>query len=224
VVRVRRRADRVDRDLDAAGGAVLEADRHREARGELPVHLALAGSRADRAPGDEVRDELRGDRVEELAACGHPHLGQVEQEAARHAQALVDLEALVELRVVDQALPADDRARLLEVHAHHDQQILAQLLGQALEARRVLAAGGGVVDGAGADHRQQAVVLLAQDPFHLLPAVGHRGRALLPERELLHQDRRRQQRPQGVDAEVVGAKDHGASTLAGSLRPVRAGP
>ena len=90
VVRVGRGADRVDRDLDAAVGAVLEADRHREARGQLAVHLALARARADRAPGDEVGDELRRDRVEELAARRAAQLGEVEQEAPRDAQALVD--------------------------------------------------------------------------------------------------------------------------------------
>ena len=76
----------------------LKPDRHREARGELAVHLALARARADRAPGDEIGDELRRDRVEELAPGGQPELGEVEQEAARQAQALVDLEALVEVR------------------------------------------------------------------------------------------------------------------------------
>ena len=38
---------------------------------------------------------------------------------ACHAQPLVDLEAAVEVRVVDEALPAHRRARLLEVPARH---------------------------------------------------------------------------------------------------------
>ena len=58
----------VDGDLDAAVGPVLEADGHRESRGELAVHLALGRSSADRAPGDEIRGELGRDRVEEFAA------------------------------------------------------------------------------------------------------------------------------------------------------------
>ena len=65
-VRVPRRADRVDGDLDVAVRAVLEADRHRKARGELPVDLALDGPGADRAPADEVRVVLAEGRVEEL--------------------------------------------------------------------------------------------------------------------------------------------------------------
>ena len=50
VVPLLRGEDRVDRDPDVAVGAVLEADRRRQAGGELAVHLALGGARADRAP------------------------------------------------------------------------------------------------------------------------------------------------------------------------------
>jgi len=46
----------------------------------------------------------------------------------RDAQAVVDAEAAVEVRVVDQALPADGGARLLEVHAHHDLEVALQPL------------------------------------------------------------------------------------------------
>ena len=50
-----RREDGVGGDLDAAVGAVLEADRAAQARGELAMALALGGARADRAPGDRGR-------------------------------------------------------------------------------------------------------------------------------------------------------------------------
>ena len=58
-VRVRRGADGVDRDLHVAAGAVLEADRHGQARRQLAVHLAFGRPRADRGPGDRVGEELR---------------------------------------------------------------------------------------------------------------------------------------------------------------------
>src|SRR2546427_9492621 len=51
LMRVRGGAYGVDGDLDAAVGPVLEADGHRETRGELAVHLTLGGARADRTPG-----------------------------------------------------------------------------------------------------------------------------------------------------------------------------
>ena len=63
-----RGADGVDRDLDVAVGAVLEADRARQPGRQLAMDLALGRARADRAPGHEVGDVLRRDRVEELGA------------------------------------------------------------------------------------------------------------------------------------------------------------
>ena len=68
---------------------VLEADRHRQARGELAVHLALGGPRADRAPGHRVGDVLRADRVEELAAHRQAQVEDVQQQPPGRAQAAV---------------------------------------------------------------------------------------------------------------------------------------
>ena len=133
--------DGVDGDLDGAAGAVLEADRHGEARCELAVDLAFRGARADRAPGDEVGDELRRDRIEEFGARGQAERQHVAEEAARDAQAAVDGEASVEVGVVDETLPADGRARLLEVRAHHDAELAAVAVGERLELVRVLERG-----------------------------------------------------------------------------------
>src|SRR5262249_47554369 len=52
--RVRTRARRVDGDLYVTVRAVLEADRHRQARRELAMDLALRRARADRAPRHDV--------------------------------------------------------------------------------------------------------------------------------------------------------------------------
>ena len=82
--------------------------------------LALGGARADRPPGDRVGDVLRRDRVEELAADRKPGLEHPEQHAPREVQPGVDVAGAVEVRVVDQPLPAGRRARLLEVDAHRD--------------------------------------------------------------------------------------------------------
>ncbi len=119
--------DRVDGDLDVAVGAVLEADRAREPRRELAVHLALGGARADRAPRDEIREVLRRDHVEILGAGRQIELVDLEKNAPREAQAVVDPVAVVEVRVVDQPLPAHRRARLLEIDAHHDDEIRGEL-------------------------------------------------------------------------------------------------
>jgi len=177
-------ADRVDRDLDVAVGAVLEADRHREAGAELAVRLALRGARADRPPGDRVGDVLRRDRVEELAADREAELDHFEQQLAGDPQAGVDVGGAVEVRVVDQALPADRRPRLLEVDAHDDEDVLLQLARLGGEAVGVVERRLRVVDAARADHDHQPRVASVEDVDDFLAVADDGLGALLTERQL----------------------------------------
>ena len=174
VVPRRRAADGINGDRQVAVGAVLEADGEGQARGELAVQLGLGGAGADGADGDEVGEELRADGVEHLGGDGHAGRRQVLEELARDAQALVDLEGLVDVRVVDEALPAHGRARLLEVGAHDDVQVGRQPLGERLEVRAVLEGRGRVVDRAGA-HDDQEAVGGARDDVRGGVAAGHDG-------------------------------------------------
>ena len=92
---------------------------------QLAVDLAFGRPRADRDPRRQVGDVLRNLRVEELRRRRQPHVVDVEQQLAGQPQPLVDVEALVEIGIVDEPLPADRRARLLEVAAHDDDELLA---------------------------------------------------------------------------------------------------
>ena len=84
------------------------------------MDLALGGARANRAPADQVSNVLRRDHVQKLTASGHAQAVDVNEQLARHAQAFVDAVALVQVGVVDQALPANGGAWLFKVHAHHN--------------------------------------------------------------------------------------------------------
>ena len=128
------RTDGIHGELDAARGAVLEADGHREAGGELAVDLALGRPGADGSPGDDVGDVLRRDRIEELAADRQPEIRHLDQQPAGGVEPGVHVARTVQLRVVDQALPAGGRARLLEVDAHRDAEVVAQVLSPARPA------------------------------------------------------------------------------------------
>ena len=119
--------DGFDGDLHVAGGAVFEADGAGEAGDEFAVDLAFGGAGADGSPADERGDVLGGDHVEELGAGGDAHVGEVEEEMAGLAEAVVDLEGLVEVGVVDEALPAEGGAGFFEVDAHDDAEIAGEL-------------------------------------------------------------------------------------------------
>src|SRR5262249_27113899 len=124
VVRRLRGANRVHGDAHVAVRAVLEADRAGESGGQLAVDLALGSARTDGAPGDQVRDVLRRDHVQVLAAGGNAIVREVQQELTAHTQALVNVEAAVQVGVVDQALPTDGGTRFFKIDAHDHQQVV----------------------------------------------------------------------------------------------------
>jgi hypothetical protein len=157
------------------------------------------------APRDEVTDVLRRDHVEELAACRHAELVDLGQQLAGDAQAFVDLEALIEVRVVDETLPPDGGAWLFEVDAHHDLERAFVLLALDQEAARVLDGGDGVVDGTRAHDDQQAIILAAHDVLDVLARARDQALGLgAADREEADQVLRRRQRRDVLDALVVG--------------------
>ncbi len=208
VMRIGRSTHRVSGDLHVAIGAILEADRARQPRGQLAMHLAFSGACADRAPCHQVGDVLRRDHVKELDTGRQAQLVDVAQQAACDAQALVDPEAAVQVRIVDQALPAHRGARLLEVHAHDDFQFTGQRVAQRLQALGVLDGGLRVVDRARAYHHCQAVVAAMQDLVQGRARGADGVGGFIVTGQHRQQLGRRCQRFDGADTQVVGVRGH----------------
>ena len=171
-VRLRGGLDGVDRGGDGAVGAVLETERHREAGGHLAVGLRLGGARADGGPADEVGDVLRRDRIEQLGGGRQAEVEHVAQEGAREPQAGGDVVRAVEVRIHDQALPADGGARFFEIDAHDDHHAVGDLAGERGEPAGVVAAGLEVVDRAGADDQEEALVVGEDEPVDIARGRG----------------------------------------------------
>ena len=190
----RRGAARVHRHLNVAVGPVLEPDRHRKAGGELPVHLALRRAGPDGAPGHGVGDVLRRDRVEPLTAHRHAQAQDVDEKPARGAQTAVHVVAVVHEGVVDEALPPGHRARLLEVDAHHNQQVAAVSFTQFDQAPGVFEGGLRIVHGARPGDHEQPVVGAVEQSADIGPGAFNRLRFLLREPKLVEQRGWRQQR------------------------------
>ena len=130
----------------------------------------LSVVRAPMAPQETVSaEELRGDGVEELAAGAHPLLGEPHQQPTREREPLVDAEAPVQVRVVDQPLPADPGPRLLEVHPHDQEERVGQPTLGSCQPLGVRPGRVDVVDRAGADDHQHPVVHPVEDGAHLAP-------------------------------------------------------
>ena len=127
------------------------------------------------------------------------------QEFAPDLQACLDVTRAVEVRVVDEALPAEDGAWLLEIDAHHNFHAVGELLPQRHEVPRVIHRRHRVVDGARADDDQQAVVLSIENVSHRVPPGDDGLGDLLREREGLGQLARRDDGPGGLNVPVVRA-------------------
>ena len=101
---------------------------------QFAMDLALGGARADRRPGHQVGDVLRRRHVEEFGAGGQAEIVDRGKHVAGEPQAPVDVEAAVEVGIVDQPLPSDRGARLLEIDPHHDLEAVGELFAQGGEA------------------------------------------------------------------------------------------
>ena len=173
VVRVARGNHGVDGAGDLAAGRILEADGHGQAARHFAVGLTLGRPRTDGRPTQQVGHVLRGDRVEQFAGARHAELVDVQQDLARQFQAGRDVARAVEVRVVDEPLPADRGARLLEIRPHHDHEMLARRVDDRLEPLGVLERRLGVVDGTRPGHDQHPVSVAAVQNVADFPPRPH---------------------------------------------------
>ena len=125
------------------------------------MQLTLGSPRTDGPAAQTVGQELWGDGVEHLTGDGHAQRGQIDKQLPGGAQPLVDLEGIVNVRIVDQTFPPDGGAGLLEVGAHDDLKGRGVLLAEGKEFAGIGEGGGGIVDGAGADDDEEAVVWIS---------------------------------------------------------------
>lgn len=220
VVGVRGRADRVDSDLLVAARAILETDGHREATGQFTVHLAFGRSSSNRAPRNKIRYELRRNGVEEFGASRHAEFDDVAQEGTCDTQSLIDVEAPVEIGIVDEALPTHRRAWLFEVGPHDDQEITGEAVCFFLQLGRVLKASFRIVDGTGSDDDEQAIVFSTDNARRLGASFRGGGHLCITGRDFLHDDGGGDQGANLIDADVIGARQHCAEFIGSAGRRV----
>lgn len=109
------------------------------------------------------------------------------------------------MRIVDEPFPADGRTRFLEIHAHHDDELVRELVGEGLELARVVERGLRVVDRAGADDDEHAVVGAAQDVVDRTARARDVRMNGLACAQLAHDLHRSEQLAALLDAGVVGS-------------------
>ena len=146
-----RRANGINGDFNGAVGGVFETDRTRQARCQFSVDLTFRGARTNGTPCNQVGNILRRNQVQVFGGGRHAHFVDIGQELPCQAQALVDVETLVQVRVIDKSLPADGGAWLFKIDAHHDEKVLFKFALDRKQLASVLDGGHGVMDGARPD-------------------------------------------------------------------------
>ena len=186
--------DTVDGDVNVPARAVLESHRHAQAACHEPVRLTLRRPCADRSPGNEVAEVLGRERLKELRRRRQSQAADLDEKLPRPCHASLHVVAPIQVGVVDEALPADGRARLLEVDPHGDHDPALDLRGQGRQSPGVVEAHLRIVDRARAhDHQHppgpaaEYLLDLASVPLDLTlygvrqwispPVLGGRGEA-----------------------------------------------
>ena len=127
--------------------------------------LRFRGACADRAPRNEIRHILRTHRIERFRACGQTEFGNVEQQLARFLQPLFDMERIVHVRVVNHAFPTRRGARFFEIHAHDDEQCIADFVGKFFQAMRIIHRSNRIVHRTRADDHEQTRIAPIENLF-----------------------------------------------------------
>src|SRR3546814_864135 len=174
------------------------------------MQLGFGGPRADRAPGNEVGQIQRRQDVEILDAGRNAHVVELQQQLAADAQTLVDVVAVVEVRVVDQPFPADRGARFFKIDAHDDQQMLVELRTQGFEAGRVFERRFRIVDRAWTDDHQQAIVATVEYVLNFAARVEGGLRRVVAGGQFSLYFGRRGNRTDRIDAGIFGDGTHDA--------------
>ena len=156
---------RIDCDLQAAFRAVLETDRHRNTAGQLAVRLTFRGARADRGPTDQIGDVLRADRIEQFSGAGESELVDMQENSSGEFEASGNVAGPVQMRIIDQAFPADRGSGFFKIGPHDNEKMLSQRIRDRLEFGGVLVGGLRIVNGAGADNDDEPISILPmKDP------------------------------------------------------------
>ena len=194
---------RIDGGAEVAVGAVLEANRHGEAGGHLPVGLGFGGAGTDGRPGEELRQVLRADGVERLGRQRQLQLGQPAEQLAGAVQTQLHVKGAVQVRIVDKALPADRGARLLKVDPHDNVERVLIGVMQRFESGCVLFGGVHVVDGAGTTDHQQTMIATVDDVGDGVAGPLHECQRAIGDGQFLLELGRRDHHLFGLDMDVV---------------------
>lgn len=88
------------------------------------------------------------------------------------------------MRIVDETFPSDGGAGFFKVRPHHDQESIAQRIGDGLQFGGVFVRSFRVMDGTGSDNDEEPLTILPmENPADGFSGFNHQGGSLVGNRE-----------------------------------------
>ena len=116
------------------------------------MRLAFGGSGSDGGPADQVGDVLGRNRVEQLGSGRQAEIQDIAEKSTGELKTVVNIARIVEVRIHDQAFPADRCSRFLEIDTHDEKEAIGYLASEIGQAPCVFTTGFDIVDRAGTDY------------------------------------------------------------------------
>ena len=138
------------------------------------MNLRFSSAGTNCPPAHQVCQILGRNHIQELTGRRQPAVVNLQQQLARNAQTVVNLEAVIHVRIVNQPFPANGGARFFKIDAHHDFQLILQLFTQGEQTGCVFFRGSRIVDRAWANHHQKTIVITFQDLMDRFTSMRNR--------------------------------------------------
>ena len=170
--------------MQTAFRPVLEPDGHGHAARHFPVRLALRRAGTDRSPTDKIGDVLWANGIEQLGGAGHTRLIDLEESRPGKLHPSGDIAGAVQMRIVDESLPADRRPGFFKIGPHYDEEPVANRVRQRLEFYRIFEGGFRIMDRAGTnDDEEPVAILTVEDPTDCFPCFHNQRGDIVGDRK-----------------------------------------
>ncbi len=181
------------------------------------MYLRLCGTCANSAPADQICNVLRADHIQKLGTSGEAKCINLRQQLARNTQTIVDAEAVIKIRIVDETFPAYGGAWFFKINAHDDFEIVLETLALFNQTVCILHTGLGIVNRARPDHYHQTIILTMQNAVQCGPRIRCHRRNFFVTRKFTKQMRWGRQFFQFSDPQIISAW-HGFSRCVSGIK------
>jgi hypothetical protein len=100
-------------------------------------------------------------------------------------QSLVDIVAIVQVRIVDQSFPPNAGTRFFKINPHHNFQVFGQFLPECGQMPTIVQGSLHIMDGTRPHNDEESVVFIPQNISNAIAGLGDEGGCRFRNRQLM---------------------------------------